>query len=230
MLEIKYDNGKFLAKGTFSVGIAGVYENKTFDDDTITIDIDPDELLEDLQRKSPYKFEALYPYLADKDTDGASLAKGLEKYFNHKEDEIRKNIKQINDCILYYIFDDLEGCGFPFWEIEEAVVPEWFEDNEEDDEEIYPATFEEGIDYWGKSFYELPSNSTIEKPDVEGRLRKQYPMFNFDGLYQTMIPDSVFLSDSNISIQFSDGWDACMLECAYLSFDENFAPLDWHNH
>ena len=35
MIEVKYENGKFLAKGTFSVGIAGVYENKDFDGEDI---------------------------------------------------------------------------------------------------------------------------------------------------------------------------------------------------
>lgn len=228
MLEIKYDNGNFLAKGTFSVGIAGVYENQDFEDETITIEIELEELLADLQREHPHFYAPLSPYLADKGTDGAAVARGLEEYYNHIEDEIRKNIKQINDCLLYHIFCDLEGCGFPFWEIEEAVIPEWLE-NDDDEEEIYPP-FEESIYYWGSSFKDLPNNGTVEKPDVEGRLRKQYPMFNFDGLYQTMIPDSVSLDGSEINIQFSDGWDACMIECAYLSFDENFAPHDWHNH
>jgi len=63
MIEIKYENGKFLAKGTFSMGIAGVYENKDFDADDITVDIELDELLADLQRKKPFLYEPMVLYL-----------------------------------------------------------------------------------------------------------------------------------------------------------------------
>ena len=37
MIEVIYADGRFLAKGTFSLGIAGTYENKDFDDDQIQI-------------------------------------------------------------------------------------------------------------------------------------------------------------------------------------------------
>lgn len=229
MIEVKYEGGKFLAKGTFSVGIAGVYENKDFDGDDITIDIELDELLADLRKEKPFLYEPLKPYLKDRGEDGAAIAKGLEDYYNHKEQEIRKNIKQINDCILYHIFRDLEMCGFPFWEIEEAIVPGWFDDDDDEEEEIYPSG-EDGIYYWGEAFSDQPNNGTVEKPDVEGRLRKQYPMFNFDALYESMIPEGICLNGSSIGFQFSDGWDWCMIECGYLVLDENFAPRDWHNH
>ena len=45
-----------------------------------------------------------------------------------------------------------------------------------------------------------------------------------------MIPEGIGFSGSFIDFQFSDGWDWCMIENAYLSFDENFVPYDWHNH
>ena len=54
MIEIKYENGMFLAKGTFSIGITGVYENKDFGDGNITIDIELEDLLEDLQEEDSY--------------------------------------------------------------------------------------------------------------------------------------------------------------------------------
>lgn len=163
MIEVKYENGKFLAKGTFSVGIAGVFENKDFDEENITIGIELDELLADLRKEKPHLYEPLRPYLKDKGEDGAAIAKGLEDYYNHKEEEI-----------------------------EEAVVPGWFDDNDEDEEEIYPS-WEEGIYYWGEAFRDQPNNGTVEKPDVEGRLRKQYPMFNFDALYESMMSGGIGL-------------------------------------
>ncbi|MDE6219399.1 MAG: hypothetical protein K2G51_03025 [Lachnospiraceae bacterium] len=55
-------------------------------------------------------------------------------------------------------------------------------------------------------------------------------MFNFDALYESMIPEGIGFSGSFIDFQFSDGWDWYMIENAYLSFDENFVPYDRHNH
>lgn len=40
MIEIIYADSKFLAKGTFSLGIAGVFENKDFNDKKIEIHSD----------------------------------------------------------------------------------------------------------------------------------------------------------------------------------------------
>ncbi len=73
MIEIKYEDGMFLAKGTFSIGIAGVYENKDFGDGNITIDIELEDLLEDLQEEDSYFYEPLRPYLEDKGEEGAAM-------------------------------------------------------------------------------------------------------------------------------------------------------------
>lgn len=233
MIEIKYEDGKFLAKGTFSIGIAGVYENKDFDKGNITIDIELDDVLDALQEEKSFEFEPLRPYLKDKGEDGAAIAKGLEDYYNQKEAEIKKNVKQINDCILYHMFVDLEACGYPFWEIEEAILPGSLDGYDMDnlEKEIYDA--QESVCSWRLGtalFYNQPNNGTLEKPDIEGKLRQRYPMFNFDGLYASMEQDCLYLSGRFMSFQFSDGWGSQLLCAAYDEFDENLTSTDWHNH
>ena len=231
MIEIKYEDGKFHAKGTFSIVIAGVYENKDFDEGNITIDIELDDVLDALQEEKSFEFEPLRSYLKDKGEDGAAIAKGLADYYNQKETEIKENVKQINDCILYHMFDDLEACGYPFWEIEEAILPGSLDGYDMDNLETQIYDTQESISSWGfKAFYKQPNNGTLEKPDIEGRLRQQYPMFNFDGLYASMEQDCLYLTGRFMSFQFSDGWGEQLLCAAYDEFDENLTSTDWHNH
>lgn len=231
MIEIKYEDGMFLAKGTFSIGIAGVYENKDFGDGNITIDIELEDLLEDLQEEDSYFYEPLRPYLEDKGEEGAAVAKGLEDYYNQKELEIQKNAKQLNDYILYRLFENLEACAYPFWEIEEAVLPGSLDGYDMDNlaHEIYDT--QKSIGSWGfEAFDRQPNNGTIEKPDLEGRLREQYPMFHFDALYEAIEQDCLYLSGRFMRFQFSDCWGRKLLDAAYDKLDENLTPLDWHNH
>ena len=230
MIQVIYENGQFLVKGTFSLGIAGVYENKDFGDEQIEISDDLEYILEELKNENSFDYQPLFPYLKDKGEDGASIAKGLEDYYNQKEAEIKENVKQINDCILFHLFWNLEGCAYPFWEIEEAIIPgslaNYDMDNLED--EIYDT--EESVYDWSNEFWDKPNNGTIQKTDVEGKLRKMFPMFNFDGLYQSIIQEGISLNGRFMSFQFSDGWGAQLLECAYDRFDEKFTSCEWHNH
>lgn len=231
MIQIIYKDGVFLAKGTFSMGIAGVYENKNFEEENIIIDIELEDIIEEMQKENSFEFEPLRPYLKDKGESGTAIAKGLEDYYNQKEIEISKNVKQINDCILYHLFSSLEACCYPFWEIEQAVLPGALDgyDINNLEKEIYHT--KERIPTWVfDAFDRKPNNGTIEKPDLEGWLRKQYPMFHFDGLYKSIEQEGMYLNGRFISFQFSDGWGAKLLDCAYDEFDENFTSCDWHNH
>ena len=81
-----------------------------------------------------------------------------------------------------------------------------------------------------EAFDRQPNNGTIEKPDLEGRLREQYPMFHFDALYEAIEQDCLYLSGRFMRFQFSDCWGRKLLDAAYDKLDENLTPLDWHNH
>lgn len=226
MIEVIYADGRFLAKGTFSLGIAGTYENKDFDDDQIQIKATLPYILKELEKEDSWDMMPLFPYLKGKGKDAAAIAGGLADYYNQKEKEAAENIKQINDCILYHLFENLEACGYPFWEIEEAVLPGSLE--ESDTDAVYDT--EESVYQWESDFYHKPNNGTIPKTDVEGKLRKMFPMFNFDGLFQSIIQEGISFDGRFMEFQFSDGWGGQLLECAYDRFDENFTSCDWHNH
>ena len=51
MIEITYSDGKFFAKGTFSLGIAGVFENKDSGDSVIKIQDTLQDILEELKKE-----------------------------------------------------------------------------------------------------------------------------------------------------------------------------------
>lgn len=225
MIDVRYADGGFQVKGTFSLGLAGTAVNETFTvDGDITIDDDLEYIWEELQKESLF-YQPLFPYLKGKE-DGPAVAQGLADYYNQKEREIQANIKQINDCFLYHLFEDLEGCEYPFWEIKESIVPGSLDGV--DLEEIYHQ--EESVSDLWEDFYERPNNGTILKRDVEALVRRIYPMFDLDSLYRSIVPQGIFLSGKYLEVQFSDGWGGDLLCGAYDRLDENFTSCDWHNH
>lgn len=226
MIEVICVEETFLIKGTFSFGMAGVFENKDFTEEgAIQIDCTLPELLEELEEEDSFFYQPLFPYLRGK-KDGAALAQGLADYYNQKEREAQEHQKQINDCILYHLFENLENCAYPFWEIEEAILPGSLEGVDLD--AIYDT--EESVGDWWQEFYEQPNNGTLLKTDVEGKLRKMFPMFHFDGLYQSIIPEGIMLDGRFLEVQFSDGWGGDLFCSAYDRFDETFTSCEWHNH
>lgn len=229
MIEVIFRNNKFLVKGTYFLGIAGTYVNEDFGGNMLEVSNSLEEILNDLDDKEHFFFKPLIPFFPEGKRDGDSIAKGLETYYNLMENEIKKNIKQINDNILYNLFEDLESCRYPFWEIEEAVIPGTLEGYDMNNllEQIYAG---ENTFKWVDDFYNTPNNGTVKKVDLEGKLRKKYPMFNFDGLYQSIKPEGISFDGRFMSFQFSDGWGGELLEAAYDELDENFASTDWHNH
>ncbi len=232
MVEIICEDGEFLVKGSFSMGIAGTSVNEEFGDENIDmLDWNVEDIVDELKKENSFFFEPLRPYLKENMEDGDAIAKGLTAYYNQKEKEIKENEKQINDCILYHLFENLVACAYPFWEIEEAILPNTLDMSEPDS--LYEVVYTDKTDEvyeWCKDFYNVPNNGTVEKVDVEGRLRELFPMFNFDGLFESIVPEGVSFEGRFISFQFSDGWGADLLCAAYDELDENFVFMDWHNH
>lgn len=231
MIEIIYKDKRFLVKGSFSIGIAGNYVNEDFGDENIMINDTLEEIMKELKDEDSFWYKQLFPYLKSETADSGGIARGLTAYYNQKEKEIRENEKQINDCILYRLFSDLTGSGYPFWEIEQAVIPGRMKNGggEFREKEVYSKETAE-VFQWADEFDCVPNNGTVDKTDVEERLRELFPMFNFEGLVKTMIPEGLSLQGRFMAFQFSDGWGSDLLECAYDEMDEEFAFRDWHNH
>ncbi len=226
MIEVICKEDTFFVRGTFSFGIMGTFTNEAFTDagEIIIHDTLPD-ILEELENADAFYYQPLFPYLQGK-TDGADIAKGLEAYYNQKEKEAQQHSKQINDCVWFHLFEGLEGCAYPFWEIAQAVLPERLVGV--DLERIYQT--EQGISDLWEAFWEKPNDDTVEKPDVEGKLREMYPMFNFDGLYDAIVPQGMVLHGRFIEVQCSDSWGGDLFCGAYDRFDEHFTSCEWNNH
>lgn len=230
MISVICRDGKFLAKGTFSIGIAGTFENKDYGEGNIEIEYDLDNTFKHMD--SGYSWmEPLKSVLENIPKDGDSVAKALEDYYNSKELMIKKNVKQINDYFLYRLILDFADCAYPFWETDEAVLPEFRNKySEEDFEAIYDNDeLNNAIYALFDDFDESPNDGSIEKTDVESLARKLFPMFNFDGLIQSINPDGLNFSGGMMQVQFSDSWGYNFFCSAYEEFDENLAPHDWHN-
>lgn len=226
MIEVMYQDGRFLVRGSFSMGLAGVYENKEFGETNLVMDASLEEIRRDLE--SPFYFQPLQPYFGDGSHSGEAVAKGLEAYYREKEREAQRNLKQINDCLWFHLFFQLENCAYPFWNIKEAILPGALEGYEGAslEKEIY-ALKKRVCDEYQE---DTPNNGTVLKPDVEGALRKQYPMFHFDGLYQAILPQGLYFHGRFLEFQFSDRWGGELFESAYARFDETFTLCEWSNH
>lgn len=227
MIEVTCEDGIFKAKGSFSLGIAGVFTNEDFDSDIICFD---EDLLENINERDEFWVKPLLPFI--KSDDPNEIAKNVAEYYNQKEREIAANADQINGNILYRLFDNMEACGYPFWEIKEAVLPGYLEKYSEDeyDSVVYCHRDNELGSRLFEFFDDKPNNGTLEKPNVEKLVRKLYPMFNLDGFVKSFEPECLYLNGKYISFQFSDGWGKDLACAAYDEMDENFTFHDWHNH
>lgn len=230
MVQVICRDGKFLAKGTFDMGLAGFYENKDFEDRAIQIENSLEDMIQGLDEKDYLWMNPLKPIFEKVPRDGDSLAKALENYINGKEALVQKNRKQVNDYFLYQLILNFVDCDYPFWENENAILPEYKHYREEDFEKIYEDDRLDVINDLWEEFDDAPNNGSVQKTDVEALAKKLFPMFDFDGLIKSIEPCVIGFNGSWMAVEFSDGWGGLDFYCsAYEVFDENLAPRDWHN-
>ena len=227
MISVIYKDGNFPVKGTFSFGIAGIYENKEYGMGNIEIE----DTIEDFEHECDCDWsEQIQKSLVAAKSDGDTIAKILENYINAQEAKIQKNIKQINDYFLYQLIEHITYIKYPFWEIDMAVLPEYKgKYSEEDFAEVYNEENFKKVNALQNDFYRLPNDGSMEKSDVEKLAKEIFPMFDFDGLIASVHPEEIVFTGSRISVQFSDGWGYSFFSGAYEEFDENLTPTDWHN-
>ncbi|MCM1101006.1 MAG: leucine-rich repeat domain-containing protein [Acetatifactor muris] len=223
-ISVICEDGVFKAKGSFSLGILGTFGNNDFDDEQIQFD---EDLLDAILDEDDF-CEPFLPQIKSDDPD--VIAKVLTEYYSQKERDIAANAKQINDCILYHLFADMEGCHYPFWEIPDAVLPGFLENHSRDDlESVVYCHADGGIQGLYEYFNNKPNNGTMEKPDVEELIRRLYPMFDLDGFIKSFKREELHFNGEYLSFQFSDGWGAKLACAAYDELDGNFTSTDWHN-
>ena len=128
------------------------------------------------------------------------------------------------------VFEQLYGCEYPFWEIEEAIAPQCRgRDWEAELQTIYTDNAETLNRLQEAFLNESPNNGTIQKPDAEKELRRIFYMFNFDGLIKEMKRDYIILQGPTISTQVTDSWGGDILMAALLRYDMDLALKEWDN-
>ncbi len=226
MIEIKFQDGKFLVKGTFHLGLAGIYENKEYGIGNIQILLEQKDVLEEMDGDHSYSWGTAFEVLKNVPRNGEAIAAFMTAYYNKREQEI--NIKQFNDNLWFKIFDGITSTGCPLCDIDGAILPAYQEKIDNDKlQDIYKGTWDTMSKL--EAYDGLPNDGSVEKPDIEGELREMLPFFNFDGLEKTITPEYLTLSGGFISFQCSDQWKHQLLCSAYDELDEKNAFTDWHN-
>ena len=229
MIEVICKENYFLARGTFSIGLAGIYENKNFDDKKITIRPSLHYMLRELEKDTSSLYNPLFPFLKNK-RKKEELAKGLEVYYNQKETELRQHLKKINGDILFHLFSYMEHCAFPFWEMKQAVISGSMDFRTLDKPENQIYSPEKSIRNYQANLCYGSGNETVPKSDIESKLRELYPMFNFDGLYASVIPEYLCLNGRFLEAIFSDSWGRHLFNFALNCLDEIFMCCEWENN
>lgn len=250
MVEVKFQDDQFLVKGVIDLGYAGKYENKTFEspnDGVIAIDVELDEILESLEDDDDDKdgIGLSWAYLKNytKDTDGDSIAKAMETYFNEQEKKVADNIIAFNNKMVAQLLDQLVSVGLEFWDncpelfIEENVPKavkrdvddeDWEDDDYEFeiDELIY--TYELGK--LEENIYEL-ADEVGSSQDLTDVFSKAMPMFDIKKLFAGIVGTNLFLEGSRMTFQCDDSTEDMGIFCAaYAEVRYDLTLYDWHNH
>lgn len=235
MVSVKCENGEFLVKGTFDMGMAGVFENKEYGEGNIGFD----SLIGNVEDFTRYTLDGsdgeyaqdMRQFFSGVPRDAASLAKAMEAYINKWEEKVLANQKQLNDYFIYQLILNWVDCDMPFWECEEAILPEYADAY---DEETYQQLYEDeslrdAVDSLCDEYEHTPNDGSMEKTDVGLLARELFPMFDFDSLINSIHPDCLTFESGLMSVQFSDGWNNNFYCSACACFDSDLTPNEWQN-
>ena len=212
-LEITLEDGEVKVKGSLDLGYIGVFEGEQ---------IELDDTLEEIR-----EWDIVTENL-DEDCTDEEIIEFLNQYFNSFADRITKNIININNTFLLYVFDDMINTEFDFREIDELYIEEKnFYSSEMDISEIYKASGQALSSL--APYFETPNDGRVPKGHLEAVFRGCFPMFDLDCFIENIEPECIGLSDGEISFQCSDSFDELILCGAYAVIDEDLSFSDWHN-
>jgi hypothetical protein len=212
-LEITLEDGEVKVKGALNLGYIGIFEDEQ---------IELDDTLEEIR-----EWDIVTENL-DEDCTDEEIIEFLNQYFNSFADRITKNIDNINNTFLLYVFDDMINMETDFREIDELYIEEKnFYSSEMDISEIYKASGQALSSL--APYFEMPNDGSTPKGHIETVLRACFPMFDLDCFIENIEPECIGLSDGSISFQCSDGFDNVILCGAYAVIDEDLSFSDWHN-
>ena len=120
--------------------------------------------------------------------------------------------------------------GWAFWENEETIAPEYRgQDWEEVVMPLYESKQEEIYAILSEYTNGSPNNGTIQKVDVEKKMREYFYMFNFDGLKENINCKYLGLYFSFIEFEFEDNWGQELFCSTVGTLKEDFSLKDWIN-
>ncbi|OON95923.1 MAG: hypothetical protein ATN36_06925 [Epulopiscium sp. Nele67-Bin005] len=249
MIEVKYEEhlDSFFVKGIIDLGYMGVYENEEFQ--TCQLNFEPqiaiDNDLSDFKNqmgslenvKVNFKENNFELKVNSNVLDGPTVATILEQWFNQQQAMFCKHRKQMNDNFLWHIFNAMFNIVPKYWEYECLVVGVNWEDYNKEEVLFYP--FGEVCDEWegyNEQFNQVANNGTVEKPDVEGWIRKNMPHFNLDVLLDNVKPVIIHLDFANggyLAFECEDklrydDYDIVSIG-GYAEINADLSFFDWHN-
>lgn len=185
---------------------------------------------------SEYDFcEEIEEFVSEEMTND-EIAKGLTKYFNVRLADIKKHIIQINQAFLAYVLDDMNGCGYPFWEdCKSYVVWEKMPDTKDSDI-IYKSIYTKELDVKAAElfdrYYETAANKEVDNTlYVEEFMDEMLPMFDYKKMLKDIYSEYLYMKVDGISVQCSGEKEALALVCAAcVSIENDNSFYDWHNH
>ncbi len=211
---ISVEDGELVVTGSLNLGYIG-----TFTDEEIEIN----DTLEEIR-----EWDIVEDNL-DEDCTDEELVQFLNKYFNDFAEKIERNIDNINNTFLLYVFDDMINTEMDFTEIDELYIKEKnIYSSEMDISGIYKTA--------GQAlsplvvYFESPNDGRVPKGHIETVLRACFPMFDLDCFISNIVPECIGLDDGEISFQCSDNFDDAILCGAYAVIDEELSLSDWHNY
>lgn len=205
MVTVTIENNEFKFHGTFNCGYAGLYR-----DNQIFFYGEPDYIRgEGLQGKDL------------SNCSDEELASEMAAFYNAVEARLQQNIQQFNGKFLDTLMDDLEGCGYPYWEYPDMVNEEFLQAHPDFD------------DWYSDDISSLPEPAFIP-PNADKReiaVRRAYPGFNFEYYLSHLTLHNISISDIHnegwISFEISDVMDYLCHLVGVIKPDYTFA--DWNN-
>ena len=212
MIRISIKNNMFQIIGAFDFGYIGLYQ-----DDMIQIVDEPDEVRE---------WDIVTQALDSENCTDDELAAFIENYINELQDNIKKNIKQVNDNFLLRVFSAMEAVGNEFWKFKDLTISELLPENPEN--EVYQPNNKTMTELQNE-YNDSPNDGSIQKTDVEALFVKLFQMFDLRKFIQGIEPECICLTDGYLSFQCSDKFKKSVLCSAYDNLDKNLRFTDWHN-
>jgi len=221
VVKVLFKDNKFKIEGSFDLGYIGLYKNDNINLD-VSYDCVIDRIIEEIM-----SWEAYEKKHGNKKITNNEMAVFLTEHINQFEKKVQKNIKQINDTFLWYIFEFISSTTLfdEFLNYDELIVKEFMSDNYK---EFYDKATSLLDGVRDEEFYDTANDGSIEKTDIEDLIRKRLPMINLDAFLDGIISTSIDIGDT-ITFECGDKFDCSFLCSAYAFIDENLCFCNWDN-